>query len=117
MSRLDVYVEFKRFLSIKLENREVRVGRSADCDIQLLSEKVSRHHTTITPTADGGFAIEDMSTNGTRVNSEMVHDRKVLAPGDRIYIDTYVLVFQADDVPQDTGEVERTDVVDAATLM
>ncbi len=117
MSRLDVYVEFKRFLSIRLGTGGVSIGRSADCDIQLLSEKVSRHHTTIAPMHGGRYSLEDRSTNGTRVNSEMVHGRKVLAPGDRIYIDTYVLVFQADDGPSRPLETERTLVMESARLM
>jgi pSer/pThr/pTyr-binding forkhead associated (FHA) protein len=102
MPRLDVYVDFKRFLSLKLAKGGVRVGRSGECDIQLPSEKVSRHHTTIACTPDGAFYIEDRSTNGTRVNAEMVTGTKMLAPGDRIYIDTYILVYQSDETPPET---------------
>jgi pSer/pThr/pTyr-binding forkhead associated (FHA) protein len=117
MARLDIYVEYKRFLSLRLGSTGVRGGRSADCDIQLPSESVSRHHVTISPDRDGGFTIQDVSTNGTRVNSEMVHDRKDLAPGDRIYIDTYILVFEADDATPRPLETERTAVVHQSQLM
>jgi len=117
MPRLDVYVDFKRFLSIKLKDKSIRVGRSPSCDIQLASEKVSRHHSSITPTGDGSFWIEDMSTNGTRVNSEMVRGRKVLAPGDRIYIDQYILVFQIDDTERQSVGAEDTIAEDETQLV
>jgi len=111
MPRLDVYVDFKRFLSLKLTQQGVRVGRSGDCDIQLPSEKVSRHHTTIGRTPDGAYYIEDRSTNGTRVNAEMIHGTKVLAPGDRIYIDTYILVYQSDETPPENLDDDQTTFV------
>jgi len=117
MAHLEVYVEFQRFLSIKLGSQEIRVGRSPDCDIQLPSEKVSRHHTTIAPAGEGNYSIEDLSTNGTRVNSEMVHGSRMLVPGDRIYIGTYVLVFQADENPRQTKETEQTLAEHSALLM
>jgi ABC transport system ATP-binding/permease protein len=117
MPRLDVYVDYKRFLSFKLGLGSLRVGRSPDCDLQLPSEQVSRHHSTIAPTKDGGFVIEDVSTNGTRVNATMIHGRKALVPGDRIYIATYVLVYQDDDTPPETLDSEQTLVMDDTRLM
>ena len=117
MPRLDVYVDYKRFLSFKLADRPLKIGRSAECDLQLPSDAVSRHHSTIAPAGEGSFAIEDLSTNGTRVNAQMIHGRKALVPGDRIYIAGYVLVYQHDDTPPETLDSEQTLVMDDTRLM
>lgn len=117
MPRLDVYVDYQRFLSFKLTSNGLRIGRSGNCDIQLLSDAVSRYHSNITQTATGGFAVEDLSSNGTRVNSEMVHGRKVLANGDRIYIENYILVFQSDETPDQPLDTAHTLIMDGAHIM
>lgn len=108
MPRLDFYINYERFVTFKLGDAGVMIGRAADCDVQLPAEAVSRHHTRILSTDDGGFAIEDLSTNGTRVNAAMIEGRTPLQPGDRIYIEDYVLIFQADDVPPENLDLERT---------
>jgi pSer/pThr/pTyr-binding forkhead associated (FHA) protein len=95
-------------VTFKLGDAGVMIVRAGDCDIQLPADAVSRHHTRITSTDEGGFAIEDMSTNGTRVNAAMIQGRTPLEPGDRIYIEDYVLIFQSDDVPPENLDLERT---------
>ncbi len=107
MSRLDLYVDFKRFVAIKLTEGGVVIGRAGDCDIQLPAETVSRHHTRIR-SGGGGWLIEDLSTNGTRVNASMIDEPTPLASGDRIYIENYVLIFQADEVPPESLDDEAT---------
>ena len=108
MPRLDFYIEFKRFVSFKLGDTGVLIGRAGDCDIQLPSEAVSRHHTRIQPIGSGTYSIEDMSTNGTRVNAAMIEGRTPLNPGDRIYIEDYVLIHQVDEAPPETLDDEST---------
>jgi pSer/pThr/pTyr-binding forkhead associated (FHA) protein len=108
MPRLDFYINYQRFVSFKLGDRGVLIGRASECDVQLPSEAVSRHHTRIQPTGDGGYTIEDTSTNGTRVNAAMIQGRVPLNPGDRIYIEEYVLIYQIDDAPPEALDDEAT---------
>jgi pSer/pThr/pTyr-binding forkhead associated (FHA) protein len=108
MPRLDFYSEFERFVTFKLGDAGALIGRGGDCDIQLPAEAVSRHHARILPTGDGEFCIEDLSTNGTRVNVAMIEGRQPLEPGDRIYIESYVLIYQADHTPPETLDADKT---------
>ena len=52
--------------------------------------------------------FDDLSVNGTRLNSEMLAESTRLGPGDRIYIERYVIIFQPDDAPPETLEKEET---------
>lgn len=96
MPRLDFYSDFKLFLTVKLEDKDVLLGRGEHCDVQLPDERVSREHALIRATSDG-YTLEDRSRNGTRVNFEMVDDATVLSPGDRIYVGDFSIIFQDDD--------------------
>lgn len=98
MPRLDFYADYKLFVKIRLEESDVLIGRSEECTVQLPDERVSRRHAVIRKD-DGGYTIEDLSRNGTRVNARMVHEATPLAPGDRIYIERFVIVYQPDDAP------------------
>ena len=84
--------------------------RGGGCDVQLPDERVSRHHTRIEPQEAGSYWIEDLSVNGTRRNAAMLEERTRLKPGDRIYIEDYVVIFQLDDVPPETLEREETEL-------
>ncbi len=44
------------------------LGRSADCDVRINDHSVSRKHARIQPGADGFYAVDLQSTNGTYVN-------------------------------------------------
>jgi pSer/pThr/pTyr-binding forkhead associated (FHA) protein len=96
MPRLDFYVNFKLFVKVKLEASDVVVGRSSECTVQLPDERVSRRHAVIRRSGDH-YTIEDTSTHGTRVNDIMVTEPAILNPGDRIYIQQYVIMYQPDD--------------------
>lgn len=65
---------------------EIKIGRLVDNHIQLRDPKVSRFHAVIR--FEGLQPIlEDLgSTNGTRVNDQMVHRKKRLFSGDRIKV-------------------------------
>ena len=70
---------------------------------------VSRHHARIEPREAGSYWIEDLSVNGTRLNAAMLEERTRLSPGDRIYVEDFVIIFQPDDLPSETlmrGETE-----------
>jgi len=44
------------------------IGRASDCDIRITDHSVSRRHARIQPGADGYYAIDLQSTNGTYIN-------------------------------------------------
>jgi pSer/pThr/pTyr-binding forkhead associated (FHA) protein len=75
-------------------NREIVVGRSAELDMVLVEDMVSRKHAKIT-TSERGVTIEDLgSTNGTFVNGEKVRSCP-LKDGDRILIGTSIIKLVA----------------------
>jgi pSer/pThr/pTyr-binding forkhead associated (FHA) protein len=99
MPRLDFYVNYKLFVKVKLESTDVVVGRSSECTVQLPDERVSRRHAIIRKSGQA-YTIEDCSTHGTRVNDHLVSAPAELKPGDRIYIENYVIIYQPDDAPE-----------------
>jgi hypothetical protein len=71
---------------LRLEDREVVIGRSADCDLPLPTDGASRRHAAVRP-AGSGHAVRDLgSTNGTLVNGSPVRGEHPLEPGDRIEV-------------------------------
>lgn len=106
MPRLDFYKDRERIVTVKLTAESILIGRSSSCDIQLPDDAVSRQHARILARPAGDHFLEDLSTNGTRVNAKLIDRRTLLAPGDRIYIEDYTLIYQPDDAPPeqfDTG--------------
>jgi hypothetical protein len=68
---------------------EVRIGRSADCELFLDDEYVtSKHpHARLARQADGSWLLTDLgSTNGTYVNGVRITGPKVVSPADTIQI-------------------------------
>ena len=80
-------------MAYRLDDKELSVGRSPQCDIFLNDMTVSRSHAAIIPT-EGGFTIRDsQSFNGTWINNESV-DEALLADGDIIQIGAFCLKFE-----------------------
>lgn len=72
--------------SIPLNMKRFLVGREQDCHLRPNSESVSRHHCVFT-LDDYGVRLRDLgSTNGTRVNNELIKHETVLKDGDLIQI-------------------------------
>ncbi len=97
--------------------REILVGRSADVDMVLVEDMVSRRHAKIT-TLGGQLFIQDLgSTNGTFVNGEKIK-RMRLKEGDRILIGTSILklvpVDQASESAQLSEGEARSRMADVA---
>jgi diguanylate cyclase (GGDEF)-like protein len=51
-----------------LNDRPLVIGRGNDCEIRINDHSVSRRHARIQPGADGYYAVDLQSTNGTYVN-------------------------------------------------
>lgn len=90
-------------MEFQLGEQPITIGRSADADIVLLDEKVSRIHCGIR-LWDGDFYIKDLkSKNGTWVNQERAEVAK-LRPNDTIRIGSTVFTFEQDpEVGADTA--------------
>ena len=70
---------------------QVIVGRAPDSGLSLLDGEVSRQHARF-QVDEGRVLVEDLdSTNGTRVNGNLVRGLAELRPGDRIAIGGHVL--------------------------
>lgn len=75
-----------------LENEKIVIGRSADCDITLDDDNVSREHLAVYQQNDE-FYVEDLvSTNGTYLNSVRIV-KCLLRPNDSIHLGAHVIVF------------------------
>jgi DNA-binding winged helix-turn-helix (wHTH) protein len=63
------------------------LGRDRDCDIQIPDRQVSRFHSRITLSADGGISIKDLdSKNGTFINGKKATGVCKLKDGDQIKV-------------------------------
>jgi len=70
------------------------LGRSADCDVVLADENVSRHHAEVRPSG-GAWIVRDLgSTNGVKVNGQRVKQPQPLRPGDELELGTSRITFE-----------------------
>ena len=70
----------------ELLDEPMSIGRDPGCDIQIPSRYVSRRH-AIVSMIDGRFVIRDeRSTNGLKINGQLVLDPYPLSPGDRFVL-------------------------------
>ena len=83
-----------------LLTRPLSIGRSANCDIVINGNEVSRRHALINPQAGGEVWLVDLgSTNGTYRNDRRVTQPAKLADGDRITLGGATLTFHGGPVP------------------
>src|SRR5687767_3344312 len=75
------------------EQPSVVIGRSTDCDVVLYDPGVSRRHARIF--AEGaGFYVEDMgSSNGTKVNGQLIKAKQSLSDGDAVTLGPVIFNF------------------------
>jgi len=72
----------------------VVVGRGKGCALCLIDVQVSSRHARVSLGPDGRYLIEDLgSTNGTRVNGELLAGARELREGDKIFVGESVLRF------------------------
>jgi len=103
-------------LDLKLLQLPVELGREPDATryaaMQLASPVVSRRHATVYQTPDGGYTLQDHSTNGTFVNGQRVERLAKLQDGDRIRIGPFTLRYQGGILElADRGNQIRLDAV------
>jgi pSer/pThr/pTyr-binding forkhead associated (FHA) protein len=77
----------------ELDRRQVVIGRSKECDIQLPDANVSRRHAEVRQEGAAYWAIDLDSTNGMEVNGRR-QKRVKLRQGDRIVLGSTELVFR-----------------------
>jgi ABC-type multidrug transport system ATPase subunit len=72
---------------LRLGRSPVTVGRAEDNTICIASDRVSRHHASFEPTAEG-YSVTDLGTrNGTYLNGERLRgERRLLTSGDTVTI-------------------------------
>ena len=71
--------------SRELDKPQISIGREVDNDISVLTAGVSRYHASFSCGADGRWTISDQkSTNGVKVNSNLVSGKQLLEEGDII---------------------------------
>ena len=66
-------------------NGVLTIGSSPDCDIQIQSKFISRHHAQLVQTRNGCVLGDLNSTNGTYINSRRINKR-ILRAGDLVTI-------------------------------
>ncbi|MBN1879151.1 FHA domain-containing protein [bacterium] len=100
MARLTVFVNEKPGRIYRLDSK-IRIGRYSANEIQILDQKVSRHHISI-ERVRGFFILKDLgSRNGTYLNDVRITESE-LRTGDRIHLGNTNLLFA--DEPQDDVE-------------
>jgi pSer/pThr/pTyr-binding forkhead associated (FHA) protein len=72
--------------TVTVHSPEFVIGRDSDCDLQLKSPLVSRHHCALT-VQDGEVYVRDLqSRNGTGLNNQIVIDQRRLHDGDQLWV-------------------------------
>jgi pSer/pThr/pTyr-binding forkhead associated (FHA) protein len=95
---LEIMDEEKR--RINLGETDIIIGRTSDCDIQIMASNVSRRHARISYTNEE-YRIEDLdSTNGIFVNGVKV-ERCVLRKHDVLEIGGVKILFIEEKIRQD----------------
>jgi diguanylate cyclase (GGDEF)-like protein len=99
-----------------LTDTPVVLGRGNDCDIRINDHSVSRRHARIQPGADGYYAVDLQSTNGTFVNDVPASICK-LKDGDYLRIGNCIYRFLAGGNVEAEyhEEIYRLTIIDALT--
>jgi two-component system, cell cycle response regulator len=99
-----------------LADTPVVLGRGGDCDIRINDHSVSRRHARIQPGADGYYAVDLQSTNGTFVNDQPASMYK-LKDGDYLRVGNCIYRFlTGGNVEAEYHEeIYRLTIIDALT--
>lgn len=94
MEKLVVLSDDESPQEFPLVDKRCLIGRDSTCDICLADRSVSRHHATLQRVFHGYSLEDEGSTNGTRVNGNVV-TKRFLKHGDLIEIGKYNLRYIA----------------------
>lgn len=96
----------------------MRVGRSADCDICIQSDEISRHHARLQLVPDGVMVEDTASANGTYVNDQRVIAPTLLKPGGELRMDVvrFMLVAPGRETENLDPALAQRPLVQAAPL-
>jgi two-component system, cell cycle response regulator len=99
-----------------LTDSPVVLGRGSDCDIRINDHSVSRRHARLQPGADGYYAVDLQSTNGTFVNDVPASICK-LKDGDYLRVGNCIYRFLAGGNVEAEyhEEIYRLTIIDALT--
>src|SRR5246127_5702407 len=99
-----------------LSDTPMVLGRGSDCDIRINDHSVSRRHARIQPGADGYYAVDLQSTNGTFVNDVPASICK-LKDGDYLRVGNCIYRFLAGGNVEAEyhEEIYRLTIIDALT--
>jgi diguanylate cyclase (GGDEF)-like protein len=99
-----------------LSDSPVVIGRGTDCDIHINDFSVSRRHVRVEPGADGYYAVDLQSTNGTFVNDVPGAVSK-LSDGDYLRVGNCIYRFLAGGNVEAEyhEEIYRLTIIDALT--
>lgn len=97
-------------------DQPVVIGRGNDCEIQINDHSVSRRHARIQPSADGYYAADLQSTNGTFVNDVPVAMQR-LEDGDYLRVGNciYRFLMGGNVEAEYHEEIYRLTIIDALT--
>lgn len=97
--------------AVEINRVRITIGRIAENDVQLVDDKVSRHHAVIEMHDGGRVVLRDLdSHNGTFVDGIRLSGSRVLTGGERVQFGDEQLRVEADSValPHAPGEGEAT---------
>src|SRR5216683_5965160 len=94
----------------------VVIGRASDCDVRINDHSVSRRHARIQPGADGYYAVDLQSTNGTYIN-DMPASMYKLKDGDYLRVGNciYRFLMGGNVEAEYHEEIYRLTIIDALT--
>ena len=99
-----------------LSDDSIVIGRGSDCEIRINDHSVSRRHARIQPGADGYYAVDLQSTNGTFVNDVPASMYK-LKDGDYLRVGNciYRFLMSGNVEAEYHEEIYRLTIIDALT--
>ena len=83
---LEAVAEANRKWLVTIKSVPFVIGRADDCDLKLIDNRVSRHHSEIRISSDLMWIRDLESTNGTYVNQSKIEAAHLLEPNDTISI-------------------------------
>ena len=89
-----------------LDEQVVLVGRSAECQLVLTDESVSRFHAALVPTPSGVWVVDLLAREGVHVNGERVR-WAWLADGDTFRMGSFTFILRYETPPD---QITRRDV-------